>query len=225
MNNKLLLIFALLFTMIMPMVSAGLDDPLTAKQFSTISIPMSGTNGTGPWPNCNITSILDPDMIVALRDVAMTKVGTDFSYQFTNLTKLGTYTVNTICYDSAGPVANSNYIIVTTTGDAGGLSFYVILLLLGLGFILLFMSYQFDNQYLGYIAGCLFIALGVMVMLYGFGSIMDMYSNLAGLVVLGIGLWLVFATAFHHNGGELSELFGIKHEDQDPYDYYEGNGE
>jgi hypothetical protein len=228
MNNKLLIFIIILGSILLvaPFLSAEItSDALTAKQFSTINIPMSGTNGTGPWPNCNITSIMDPDMIVALRDVAMTQIGTDFTYSFGNLTKLGTYTVNTICYDASGVEPNSNYIIVTTTGDSGGLSFYIILILLGLGFVLLFMSYQFDNQYLGYISGSLFVALGVMVMIYGFGSVMDMYSNLSGLVILGIGLWLTFATAFHHNGGELSELFGITHEDVDEYDYYEGKGE
>jgi len=204
-------------------ISAGLDDPLYAKQFSTITIPMSGSNGTGPWPNCNITSILDPEMIVALRDVAMTQIGSDFAYQFANLSKLGTYTVNTVCYDDAGTVPNSNYIIVTTTGTSGNWTIYAILLIMGFGFLLLLLSIYADNQYMAFISGALFLTSGVLIIIFGFGQIMGLWSDAMGYSVLAMGLWILLSTAFHHNSDQLSIALGIPDKEEvDEYDYFDG---
>lgn len=200
----------------------------TVTQFNAISLPQGGSNGTDSWPNCNITSITDPDQLIIIRDTAMTKSGSDFNYTLpgTNTSKLGEYIVRTMCYDGHNMIPGAYRFEVTTTGKSDDLSFWISLILVGLALIVLLLAFMFDSIYVAFMAGSLFIISGVLIYLKGFGSIQDVYSNTIAMVLLGFGLITMFASAFYHDGdNDLSAAFGIEKKEKDPYDYFEGEEE
>lgn len=220
--NNLLICFAFLsiFMMIMPMVSA--EEIRNIKQGSSFNIPITGNNGTGPWPNCNISTVIDPDMQVALRDVAMTKNGISFNYSFSNTTKLGTYTVNSFCYDDSGPVTGTDTFIVTTTGDAGSSSYFMFIAILVVAILLTILAFVFDSTYFIWAAGILFILTAILVYFYGFGNISDVYTFGVAATLFIVGMSIFFASSFLSNGEGISQAFGIEKKERDEYDYFEG---
>lgn len=226
-----ILLLAFSSILIIPSISASDVDPELygrAKQYTPISLPQSGSNGTSSWDGCNITSITAPDGTVVLQNVAMIKHGFSFNYTFNDTNQLGQYYINTICYDGSGHVVPNFYKIeVTTTGKGDALSFWISIILVGFALIVLGLAYAFDSIYISFMSGILFIISGIMIYLKGFGSIQDVYSSAIGMVLFGFGLIIFFASAFYHEdmGNNISEAFGIQKEETDIHSVWDENGE
>ena len=200
----------------------------SVTQFTAISLPQGGSNGTDSWSNCNITSVVNPNHVTILGNAPMTKIGSDFNYTLDqyNTSILGTYTVRTVCYDGYNVIPGGYTFEVTTTGKYDDLSFWISLIIVIFALVVLLLAYMFDSIYIAFMSGALFIISGVMIYLKGFGSIQDMYTNAIGIVLLGFGLIVTFASAFYHDGPQsMAEAFGIEREEKDPYDYFEGKDE
>jgi hypothetical protein len=147
--------------------------------------------------NCsfvNVTTIIFPDSSTATINAEMTKSGSDFNYTFCNNTMLGNYIVNGIG-DPQGVLTIYAYdYSITTTGNDFP---YTIPLFLGIAaFILLIMGFWIKNNYVVFIAGTLFVVLGLYLIIYGLSIISDMYTTALAWVTLGIGLLLILASAF-----------------------------
>jgi len=224
--NKNFLLFLVGLSLLFTFMSAGFvsaEGELygQVQRYSSVLLTQQCTNGTGTCDGCNITSILDPDQVPALKNVAMAKDGSVYTYSFSNTSKLGFYDIKTLCYDLSGSSkANSYKIEVTTTGKNDDLSFWISIIIVVLALIMLILGFTFDNIYIAYMSGVLFLIAGMLVYIRGFGSIQDMYSNAIGMVLLAFGILAIFATAFEHNGEQLSAAFGIQKEEKDPHDYF-----
>ena len=224
-NNKLILICLMSFFMLLASPLALASDNQIGnigeiEQYTAISLPQGGSNGTNSWDNCNITSIIDPEKIVILGMVEMTKIDMVFNYTLNeyNTSKLGTYIVNTMCYDGVNMLPGSYTFDVTTTGSSDNTK--TILLVIGMALIMIILAFAFDSEYFAWPSGALFLISGLYVILNGFGSTQNLYSDGVGWVCLGLGLTILFASAFHYTGGMLS-AFGIEEKEKDEYDYFD----
>ena len=157
----------------------------------------------------NISSVLYPNSTQALGQVAMTKLGTTYNYSFCKTSLLGKYIVNGYG-DDAGVVSVWAYDLeVTTTGN--NINNTIPLFLALGGFIILVIAFAFKNNYLGFMAGVLFIMLGLYTTIYGLGAISDFYTQSIGYVTLGMGLFIFLASAYSAiNDAAGTNLLGTK---------------
>jgi hypothetical protein len=49
---------------------------------------------------------------------------------------------------------------------------------------------------MGFISSIIFLLLGIYTMIYGFNNTIDMYTRGTALVFLGIGMFVMFASAY-----------------------------
>jgi hypothetical protein len=202
------------------------------KQNTQVSLPQSGSNGTAPWLYCNITTVYDPNHLSLVVDKQMTKRGSTFNYTLSNsyTTALGIYIVEGVCGDGNYYEPFAYSFEVTTTGNKSSISLWISIILMLVSVVFLILSLMLDNRYMGFITGILFIVSGLYIMIYGFGSMADMYTRTVGIVLLGVGLIVFFISAFNnYNDSEdegFKKIFGIdKKEEEDETDYFNKNGD
>ena len=196
-------------------------------QGHSVELPQGGTNGTAPWSSCSISTIVDPNHNTLVSGVSMTMVVPgSFIYILSgsNTTILGKYTVTGTCTDGINIVPFAYTFPVTTTGRSDSLSFWISLILIILSLIIIVIAFMWDNLYVAFIAGTLFIMTGILITTKGFGSILDIYSNAVGIIILGLGLIIFLATSFHY-GEDLSSAFGLEKKEKDPHDYFNDEDE
>lgn len=95
------------------LVSASIDDLGTFKQNTCVALPQT----CGSCTYSNITSILYPNSTIAVSNVIMTKIGTNYNYTFCSTPSLGKYTVNGISDLDGTPTVWAYYFYVTPTGE------------------------------------------------------------------------------------------------------------
>jgi hypothetical protein len=199
------------------------------KQFTSVSLPQSGSNGTAAWIFCNITTIYAPNHDALIKDVVMTKRGSVFNYTLTGsyTSTLGTYIVEGICGDGNNFIPFAYQFSVTTTGGESSISLWIALILIVVAIILFIMAIMLDSEYIGFISGIIFIVAGLYVMVYGFGNMADMYTRAIGIVLLALGLLIFFISAFYAyddpEANGFKRLLGLdnKQEDVDETDQFQ----
>jgi hypothetical protein len=157
----------------------------------------------------------------------MTLSGTSFDFQLNgaNTSQLGIYTVTGYCGDGYNKQSFAYTFEVTTTGKDNSISLWVMLVLLIFSVVLLMIAFALDNIYIAFLSGVLWIVSGLLVYLYGFGNVSDMYTNAIAMIIMAIGIMIFFAAAFHHDSGEgISKAFGLDKEDEEEdYDYFKSS--
>jgi hypothetical protein len=193
--NKLLLGMIFL-AMLLPIVSASINSLGTFKSGECINLIQTCSDCSYN----NITSILYPNSSQALGQVEMTKIGTEYNYTFCDTNTLGKYLVNGVGDTIIGlPTWNYEF-EVTPTGSTNNLVIPIFLFIIG--FILLIIGFIFKNEFFGLFSGMLLTATGVYTMIYGIGSLSDMYTRLIAAITLGFGLIVIFAAMFEIIKGE-----------------------
>lgn len=154
--------------------------------------------------NTNATlTVWYPNGTVKLNSVLMTQAPDQsyFSYavggNFTN--SLGDFQGTATVKDGSRSTQVDVPITITPTGDIRGASLMLILGLSALIFLLLGMIMQ--NQFIGFISGCIFLVLGVYALINGINNTMDIYTQTIGYVSVGFGLFITFASAYQDDGG------------------------
>lgn len=156
------------------------------KPGDCVSLPQSDINVSFE----NITGIQRPDNQIEVVGLLMTKNGNLFNYSYCNTNVTGIYTVNG-CSDNDCWFYTFN---ITPTGDARGVSFFLIFTI---GAIILFViGYTAENEYIITIAGLLFGVAGVYTFIYGFADVNDLYTQIIGIILIGISIFLVIASIF-----------------------------
>jgi len=181
-NKLLIVIVGIFFLMIIPLTSASLPTLGTFKQNSCITLLQTCVN-------CNynnISSVTQPNGEQALGLVEMTKAGTEYTYSFCNTSKLGTYNVNGYG-DPSGVKLGWNYIIlVSPTGSESNTTFFIILGIITLAIVL--MGFIFKNYIFAFFGGLSFLITGVYGMIYGYGNITNLYTQMISYILIGLGL-------------------------------------
>lgn len=182
-SGSVLLALTIICMVFIPLVLA--ENIGTFKQYDCISLHQICSNCTF----VNITSIKYPNGQVVNINSVMTKVGTDYNYTFCNSSDLGNYLYNT-CGNKDGTFVCENLeYTITTTGDTQGNTLPIFLLILA--FVLMGISIFTSNEYLAFFSGCVFVIVGVYMMVFGLGFVADMYTQTMAYVCIGIGILLI----------------------------------
>jgi len=182
------------FLMVVCFISATQSLPIQ-KQYTNVNLIQNCENST----YSNITRIYYPNMTYKLDgNYAMTSNGVD-DYNYTiYLETIGTWMVYGFC-DENGLYTTWQYDFeVSPTGIEFDsiLNNPLPLILFILGFLLLVFAISKNISWLGFVSAVLFIINGIYLMIYGFGGLNDMYTRAIAIVSLGVGLVVMFMSAY-----------------------------
>jgi len=107
------LLILLLFIVVISSVDATVETLGTFEQGECLDLLQVGYGLT----TCNITSVTYPNSTGAIGEVAMTKLGTEYSYNFCLTDPLGTYIVNGFCSNGTETVVWAYDFDVTPNGE------------------------------------------------------------------------------------------------------------
>jgi hypothetical protein len=113
--------------------------------------------------------------------------------RYTNLSN-GDYRCAMYCTDGTSSGSEIFYIQVNPTGDNRGIALFLVLALASA--IVLVFGILFENEYIGFIAGALFIVTGVYVMIFGLSNLANMYTQAIAYVCIGLGFLFGIAAGY-----------------------------
>lgn len=184
----------------------------TYKQLSPVVLTQTCYEAGAICDSCNITSITSPASTVLISNVVMVRGASEFTYTFTNTSALGIYYVNGICV-AGSDTQNWRYsfAINPAGGAENNTTFFVILAVISL--VLLLLAFIFKNYIFALLAGFAFLGTGVYGMIYGFGNITGLYTQIISGIVLGLGAIITLTSGLEllqeNSGGDsYNEDFG-----------------
>jgi hypothetical protein len=194
MKYKLLIAIMLGFFLIGNVIA--LEEMGTFKQGSTINVTQVCSNAT----YITLTSVAYPNSSLAISQINMTSLGNgEFYYTFTNTSTIGRYDVRGISDGCEKTFAT--YFEVTPSGFVGTLGFYIIILILSLGIIIL--GYGIEDAWVVVLGAFGFVLFGLFVLLYGIDGIKDTYYT------WGIGIITIMTGAYFGIRGSLEQIGDI----------------
>ncbi len=158
---------------------------------------------------CNLT-IRDPDKNYIVNFQPMTIIfGGDINYTIpTNqITTIGDYPGKIYCMDNGQNKTATFIMAMTPTGKDTGFSLFLILAISSIAILALGIFSQ--NEYVGFLAGTLFLTTGLYAIAYGISNFADLYTRAIGFVSLGLGLIFMIAAGYKVMEGFLGENRGF----------------
>jgi len=195
--NKQIIFLILIFFLVIPLISAetetyqvnqNVDLRFTCTSNNAIPSSSATFNITVNYPNGS--SFIDNKQTTALGNGA---------FNYTVLFKeTGLYKVQMFCYDGSSSYSNEGYYDITPTGKIQtSISNNPILIILGiLGIGIIIFGVIKGLSWLGFIGSVMLILLGVYTMIYGFNNAIDIYTRGTALVIIGLGVIFMFASAY-----------------------------
>ena len=192
---KKILLTIILGIFLITLASASLTDFETIAQNDCINI--SQTCATCTYVNISSVSTRENSNLIS--NVEMTSFGnSEWRYEFCNTSYLGRYDVK-----GQGDIngVDSSFAVkfYTTTTGIEEKSFFlnpilIFLTLFALTFIILGIVLKLPA--LGFIGSILFILSGMYVMIYGFGDVINLYTQGVAMALLGLGFIFMFSSAY-----------------------------
>jgi len=148
--------------------------------------------------NCtfvNLTSIKYPNSTIQQVGENMVKVGNDYTYTFTSPTEIGKYHYN-VCGDKDGELkCEVIYFSITPSGFSGTFGFYILILFLSIGVIILgFVKNDAPIVILGSF-GLYFI--GMYILFFGIDGLKDpVYTWALGLIILMLAAYISIRSSY-----------------------------
>jgi len=146
--------------------------------------------------SCNITSIDYPNGTAAVSNTYYTKQAADFNFSFGRTFEEGRYNVNGFCTFGSDVKKPFNYYFdVTPTGFLNTLGYYILILILSLGIIILgFYLSDAPITILGSF-GLYFLAL--YILFFGIVGLKDVvYTWGIGLIILGLAMYISIRSTY-----------------------------
>jgi len=190
---------AIIALLVIPnLVSAAVDD-LTFKQYDTVDLKLpcsyKGANcdGTG---TCNLT-VIYPNGTFMLENQPMTVgAGTGMAnYTLPSTYTLGDHPYKQSCNQAELWGEDTGVITITSTGTIGNNNLIPIFLII-FAVLLFILGYFMEVPMLGFFSGVMFLIVGMFMMIYGFGSIADLYTQAFALVLIALGMIVTLTAAF-----------------------------
>jgi hypothetical protein len=207
MKNKLILVImiGIISLMVVGFSLADTQQSLPVqKEGSTVLLYQGCTNSTFS----NITSI-SVNSIKLSGNASMIQTATNYyEYNFTTTNQTGDYVVSGIC-DESGVITPWNYdFFVNPEGITQSSVFnnpiFLILLLLALVFLGFGMALKISA--IGFIGSILLLVNGIYVEINGVNSVNNFYTQVIAIVAIGLGLILMFISAYEYVwGGSLND--------------------
>ena len=183
---------------IVPMVSAGADDPdFTFKQVTQIDLKRPCfNNGTWCSPSaiCNIT-IQSPNGDLIINNTRMTN---QVSYHNVTLAKsqtvsLGTYKADMICGDGGLFGSDTFFYQITPSGDKDILGLTIILILLI--YIITFFGFFGKHEWISVLGSLGMIILGLYTMVSGVDIYRNFMTDAFSIITIGLGAIIAITAA------------------------------
>jgi hypothetical protein len=103
-----------------------------------------------------------------------------------NFTKTGYYSYQIRCDTGlTGGYLIGDYEAIPTRNGADNTTFFVILILIAAGLVLL--GFIFENYIFAFFGGLAFLITGVYGMIYGYGSTTNLYTQMISYILIGLG--------------------------------------
>lgn len=190
--NKKILLAMMFGILLISCASATLESLKTAKLNQDYTIFQTCASCT--YVNITVSNV---DGII-LNNIEMSDNGSGiWVYNFTP-TSLGRYDVTGQGDKNSVDTSFVTYFEVTSTGNTKN-SFWdnsIFVSLSILAFVFLIVGITIKNPYLGFLSGILFVLSGLYSAIYGFGNFANMYTRGVGIVLIGIGTFITFASVF-----------------------------
>lgn len=206
--------FLLLFILLIAGASAATQESLPPQtQYGTVLVWQSCDNST----YSNITSIkVGSTQVLGPTEMPNIQAGY-YQYSFTNTSLLGVYVVNGFCNENG---INTNWAYdfeVTTEGQTINSSSYTFLIFIGLGLVLLVLSFVFKNLIFAFFSGLTISVAGVYSTIYGFSTYLSTYTRMISIIILGFGavVTIVSALEFIDEMSSGSERSSFDYDDYD----------
>jgi len=197
-----LLFLCLVFTF-SPIVSAATDTSTVSDVFQVndmIQYTKPCVNN-GTWCSgaaaCTYT-FYNRDNTITFNNVAATNVGSGsaslWQYNLTH-TSTGLYKVDMACTDGSSYGYETLYYEVTGTGDANNLGFFITILLISFGVVILGLSLSDPTLTIFGSFGLYFVS--IYTLMNGIGGVKDATTTWAiGLILLGIAMYISIRSAY-----------------------------
>ncbi len=189
---KKILLTLIISLFLLSLASAAISDLGDFKRFDCVELPQT-------CPDCtynNISKITNSESTIVLTEVVMTKDDTYYSYSFCNTTVLGKYIVNGFG-DEGGTLDTWEYFFyITETGteDVSVLNNPLLIILITLALIFLLIGIKSEILWFGFISAILFTLGGIYLTVYGLNDITNMYTQGAGITLIGIGVTIMLVS-------------------------------
>lgn len=144
--------------------------------------------------NCtfvNITSIVYPNNTLDATQKIMTKIGTEYNYTLCSTQTTGKYIVNGNGDPNGIRTVFAFPFFIKYPGNV-----WLSLYLVGFGILILLFAFLMENEWLGFIAGALFIVAGVYIMIYGLLGLASIYTRAISFTLIGLGLLFEIAAGY-----------------------------
>jgi len=182
--SSMLTIFSILTFLMLSvnMASASIENLGTFKTGSCINLLQTCSDCTYN----NISSVTYPDGTQALGQVAMEKIGTQFNYTFCDTAHIGRHNVNGYGDPTGVKTIFVYYFDVTASGGfENNTTFFIIIIVIAVGLLLL--GFIFENYIFAFFGGLTFLIAGVYGMIYGYGSVTNLYTQMISYILIGLG--------------------------------------
>lgn len=192
---KKLLLTLIISIFLISLASAAISELGDFKRFDCVELPQT-------CPDCtynNISKItVDGTSTIVLTEVVMTKDDTYYNYTFCNTTLLGTYTINGYG-DEGGTKDTWEYkLTITETGkeEVSVFNNPLLIILITLALIFLLIGIKSEILWFGFISAILFTLGGLYLTIYGLNDITNMYTQGAGITLIGIGVTIMLISIY-----------------------------
>ena len=130
-----------------------------------------------------------------LSNKSMTYIYPYANYTFPAQSELRDYVATVNCFNNGQNGTQDYQFKVNVSGD--NRDNYSLLIILGIITVLVFaFGYFTHNVWFVYISGIMFLILGVYVLIYGFNSFRDVYTDVIGYVSIGFGIFFFVMGAY-----------------------------
>lgn len=176
----LLLLIGMFLISLSPMISA-IDNIGTFKEGSTIQLIQICDTCT----YVNLTTIIQPNGVSQFYDTSMNKEGYNY-YTDYNITQIGDYSY-VVCGDKDGGLRCETFNFKSTpSGFSGTLGFYILILIISLGLIIL--GFAIKDAWIVILGSFAFVLLGLFILLFGIDGMKDTaYTYGIGIITIMVG--------------------------------------
>lgn len=200
--KKQILVGMIFILLILPMIMAEPSFIFKRSETVDLKIPAYAEDNARAdnTISCYIT-VRSPNSTLTVDNQAMTfNAGGLYNYTITNnlLEELGEYPTAVSC-DGGTVYGFSTFTFeITPTGDKRGIDLFLILLISAFGaLIIAYFVGEESSNYIGFLAGILFLMAGIYGMIYGIAGLSDLYTRTISMVCLGVGLIFIFISAYN----------------------------
>ena len=209
-HKHIILMIGMFLLMVIPVLALTPDYTFKVGEDANLiaSCDIDGVPCDPATAVCNLT-IRDPDDNYVVNYQPMTvKFGGDINYTLlTNqITQIGDYPGKINCMDNGQNKTATFIMAITPTGKDTGYGLFLILAIASIA--ILIMGIWAENEYVGFLAGTLFMVTGLYSLAYGISNLADLYTRAIGFICLGLGLIFMIAAGYKVVEGILGENRG-----------------